>query len=29
MIIMRLKGEVLKQVRRKRGLSQTALAEGI
>ena len=26
---MRLKGEVLKQVRRKRGLSQTALAEGI
>lgn len=26
---MRLKGEVLKQIRRKRGLSQTALAEGI
>jgi HTH-type transcriptional regulator, pleiotropic regulator of extracellular virulence genes len=28
-VIMRLKGEVVKQVRRKRGLSQTALAEGI
>ena len=26
---MRLRGEVLKQIRRKRGLSQTALAEGI
>ena len=26
---MRLRGDVLKQIRRKRGLSQTALAEGI
>ena len=26
---MRLRGYVLKQIRRKRGLSQTALAEGI
>ena len=26
---MRLKGDVLKQIRRKRGLSQTALSEGI
>lgn len=25
---MRLRGDVLKQIRRKRGLSQTALAEG-
>ena len=26
---MKLRGDVLKQIRRKRGLSQTALAEGI